>query len=298
MSVDVWERYWAAGGFGPASGCLPGAAPDIDAAQKTVWTDFVKPLRRGARVLDLATGDGVVLARMRASRPDLKLIGVDSSPALPRAPKGIALRPGVVMESLPFADASFDAISSQFGFEYGDTGRIAVEVARVSRPAGRLAIIVHDADGPIVAHNSARRDALGWALDTWLDRARSLVAARRVAAIETPSLFREAPAEARRLFPDQSAAHEVTSAILQTLDLGRRAPPAQSLEVLGTLEARARNEIGRIDQLCLAARDSVGIERMAGDLRDAGFEIEQPDRLRERPGARPFAWLLRARGRG
>jgi SAM-dependent methyltransferase len=45
-------------------------------------------------------------------------------------------------ESLPFPDASFDAVTSQFGLMFMDRPRALAEMRRVLRPGGRLAVAV------------------------------------------------------------------------------------------------------------------------------------------------------------
>lgn len=293
-SEAAWADFWRHGGAGPESGCLPLALRAIDAVQTQVWQDLARSLRRGARVLDLATGDGAVLGKMRRARSDLKLTGVDSSPVLPRGARGIELKPSTPMEDLPFADRAFDLVTSQFGFEYGDTERISRQIYRVLRPDGSFAFIVHHAEGRIVGHNAGRAEVLAWASreSGILEKAEGLVRARAVANIATPALFRDAPTEARRRFPAQSAGEEFLTAVLQTLELGRRARARESLEVLATLRAKADNEISRIEALRGAARTQDGIIRLAEQLRSAGLEVREPTALREDGEGQPFAWHL------
>lgn len=300
MSEDsrkTWADFWRAGGAGPESGCLPKALSRIDTAQRGVWADAARKLPRRARVLDLATGDGAVLGKVRDARPDLILVGVDSSPKLPRNPRGVVLHTGIAMEDLPFKDASFDLVTSQFGFEYGDTARAATEVARVLKPGCAFAFIVHHADGPIVAHNAARRGAITWAVaeSGLLERARALASARARADIPTPQSFHRAVAEARASFTNQPVAAEFAQAVLQTLELGRGRPSAQSLEVLKTLEAKGHNEIARISALRAAACGAEKIELLLKQLSTAGLEPAPVQLLHEEGSSHPFAWHLSGR---
>lgn len=294
---EIWGRFWEARRPGDGTSCPAGALQEIHAAQRHLWQAFARSLSKGARVLDLGTGNGVVLANMAAVRPDLKLIGVDSSPTLPAAAKGISLRAGVAMERLPFPDGRFDVVTSQFGFEYGETAAASLEVARVLKAGGAVRFIVHHRSGPILAHNAPRREALHWALaeSGYLRQARALAAARASAAIPTPVAFQEAPREARRLFPGEAVAAEFLAAVLETLERSRGHPPGEALEVLKALEDKAENEIGRIDSLAGAACDGEGIELLAGRLRAAGLDVEASTELFEPQAARPLAWLVRGR---
>jgi len=294
--TDRWADYWAGSG-GRSGGCLPNAAGGARAALDRLWRDFARDLPAKARLLDLATGDGAVPRTIRAARRDLVLTGVDSAPALPPAPAGIRLQAGVAMERLPFADAAFDAVTSQFGIEYGDVARIAAEAARVLKVGGRLRAAVHHAAGAIVGHNLGRRDALGWAVGEsgLLDRGRRLAAARAAAALPTPRSFRAAIEQARTSFPGQTAAAEFAAAVADTLDMGASRPPRETLEVLATLEARGRAEIARLDALAKAARDEEGIGRLADALGAAGLAVSPPRPLAESPsGGGVIAWVVDA----
>jgi FAD/FMN-containing dehydrogenase/SAM-dependent methyltransferase len=94
----------------------------------------------GTRLLDVGCGSGLtlVLAAQRGAIP----VGLDISPGL----LGVArerlpdadLREGD-MEYLPFADATFDAVTGVNAFQFaGDPQRALREAARVTRPGGRV----------------------------------------------------------------------------------------------------------------------------------------------------------------
>lgn len=289
---DVWTRYWSSPGAKGGAGCLPNAAGPVEAAQRQVWQAFARTFPRGARLLDLATGNGIVLGWIAAVRPDLKLVGVDSAAALPPAPKGVKLHAGVRFERLPFKDASFDAGASQFGIEYGDAAAAAAELARVLRPGAPVRFIVHHAGGPILAHNQARRDALLWAVgpEGWLAKAKAFASAG--AALPVPPAFRSAPEEAQRLFPQQSVAAEFAVGIVQRLELVRIRGGREALALLEAMEEEAAGEIGRIGLLEQAARDEAGAAALAAACAEAGFDMEPPGTLPSSHPGRPLAWLL------
>jgi SAM-dependent methyltransferase len=258
-----------------------------------LWTSFAAALPKRARVLDLGTGSGAVLKRLKAARPDLALTGVDSSPRLPRPPKGISLRTGVAMEALPFRSGEFDGVVSQFGFEYGETATISLEAARVAKPNAPILLMVHRRDGAIVEHNLRRLEALSWILDQseYLKKARALVRARRSIALPTPVLFQSAPAEMTQRFPGQTVGAEFLTAVYQTLQLGLGGPVEAALDTLDALESNARNEISRIESLDQAARGKQEIEQLIEELTNAGFSMQPAESISERSG-RPIAWRI------
>ena len=295
---EAWNDFWAADRHG--GGCLAASAEwhAIEAAQRRIWKEFVKPIPRGGRVLDLATGNGVVMGWLLAERRDLRPVGVDLASHLPRPPKGARSRGGVAMEALPFPDDSQDAVVSQFGVEYGDLTRVAREIGRVLKKGGRLGLITHRLDGPILAHNRPRRDGLRWALEELelISKARAGLALRHLGILVPPALA-AAPQEAASRYGAGSAAWEFAEAIVQTLNLGRHDSARNVLDTLDTLETKARNEIGRIDSLETACQATADLGRLEQLFVTNGLHLETREAVHEPYATRPFAdaWFLRYR---
>lgn len=285
-----WAAYWERPNGGP-SASLADLPPATRAVLDQPWRELANALPRKARLLDLATGGGIVLEQLRAVRPDLRLIGVDAAPRLPvRA--GMELRGGVDIAALPFPDGRFGAVTSRFGLEYASVPETAAtEAARVLDPGGKIVFVLHHAQSPIVRHNAGRLAALRWAaIDSlWLDKAMNYARTRQMATLPVPPALRTAPAEANRLFPGQSAAWEVLTGTLQLLDL--TSGPA-SVTGLADLRERALHEIGRIEDLMSAARTADDIAVIPAALGEAGVVAEAVRTLDEAGGA-PLAWLLR-----
>ncbi len=103
----------------------------------------------GDRVLDVACGTGVV-ARFVVDRvqPGGAVVGLDVNEGMLAVARRKA--PGVewiesAAEALPFGDAAFDAVVSQFGIMFFDDRRQAIrEMVRVLQPGGRLAVAAWD----------------------------------------------------------------------------------------------------------------------------------------------------------
>jgi demethylmenaquinone methyltransferase/2-methoxy-6-polyprenyl-1,4-benzoquinol methylase len=98
----------------------------------------------GARVLDVATGTGMVAAELLA-RGDCSVVGIDQSAEMLSAARArFAGEERVVLiegqaEALPFAGESFDALTFTYLLRYVDDPRATMrELARVVRPGGRV----------------------------------------------------------------------------------------------------------------------------------------------------------------
>ena len=68
------------------------------------------------------------------------------------------------MEHLPFADASFDYVCSQFGIEYAERPAAWHEALRVLKPSGRLHCVVHHADSIVTKIAAQERAHSEWLL--------------------------------------------------------------------------------------------------------------------------------------
>ncbi|HKA23521.1 MAG TPA: methyltransferase domain-containing protein [Candidatus Eisenbacteria bacterium] len=102
-------------------------------------------VRSGQRVLDVACGTGVV--SITAARLGCKVTGLDLTPELLEHARENAKIGGFAIdfhegdvEDLPFPDASYDAVLSQFGHMFAPRPAVALgEMLRVLKPGGTIA---------------------------------------------------------------------------------------------------------------------------------------------------------------
>ncbi|HWF74563.1 MAG TPA: class I SAM-dependent methyltransferase [Solirubrobacteraceae bacterium] len=107
--------------------------------------------RPGERVLDVATGTGMV-AEALARRSGCEIVALDQSEAMlvgarARLERDPALAARITLvrgeaERLPFADAEFDALTFTYLLRYVDDREATMrELARVVKPGGRIGMI-------------------------------------------------------------------------------------------------------------------------------------------------------------
>jgi demethylmenaquinone methyltransferase/2-methoxy-6-polyprenyl-1,4-benzoquinol methylase len=100
-------------------------------------------LQPGMKLLDLATGTGVVArAAAEVTHDPESVIGMDPSIGMLTSGKTASAKVQAPAESLPFASASFDRITIGFAMRhFADLGVVFDECHRVLRPGGKLMIM-------------------------------------------------------------------------------------------------------------------------------------------------------------
>jgi ubiquinone/menaquinone biosynthesis C-methylase UbiE len=136
--AEAWERW--------------GPAVRAQSAAATQWIVELAGVREGMAVLDLAGGTGdPALALARRVGPGGRVVTTDLVPGALELTARAARAAGLAqlrtepadMEALPFADASFDAVTCRLGLMFCPRPAVALaEARRVLRPGGRAAFVV------------------------------------------------------------------------------------------------------------------------------------------------------------
>jgi ubiquinone/menaquinone biosynthesis C-methylase UbiE len=125
------------------------------------------PVQPGQRVLDVACGAGFLLRAYREAGAEV--VGVDLSEAMLREAQktlGPSVSPGRLVladaAGLPFAHEVFDLVTCKLAFHYfPNPGQVLVEMARVCRRSGSVAVIDRvAADDPVLAEAHNRLEKL------------------------------------------------------------------------------------------------------------------------------------------
>ena len=141
MQADPFAQFKAAQREGWAL-FVPLEAYTTPAAARLV--EFA-PVQRGRKVLDVACGTGVVA--VTAARAGAQVKALDLSPVLLERAHWNADMAGVKIEftegdaeALPYPDAAFDVVLSQYGHMFAPRPEVVVaEMLRVLKPGGQIA---------------------------------------------------------------------------------------------------------------------------------------------------------------
>ncbi|PWF42503.1 class I SAM-dependent methyltransferase [Massilia glaciei] len=292
----VWSRYWS---HGVAHSCGGSYGNRYEGALARHWRDAFGALAPGARALDIATGNGALPRLLLDFDPDgaLSCDAVDlATPApqwleaLPAARRArLRFHGGVAAEALPFADAQFDLVMSQYGLEYTELARSVPEILRVLAPGGRVALVAHHREARPVLLAEAELGHLEWLARPHglLETAAALLGPMALAATEEgrAALAADAAANAARARFNElqkeatglAAASACPDALLETREAlgailgiasGQGAPAAR--EAMGALRAELADSALRLRELRHYALDEAGARRLCADLAGAG----------------------------
>ena len=271
---EAWTAFWQ----DPASGqqCIRGA-PDVTHALRAHWSSFAASLAPGARVLDLGCGAGAAAAAIVAAGHDLHVTGIDFATVPPAADARIRLLSDTAMEQLPFADGSFDAAASQFGFEYGRTHKTARQLARVLAPAAKFSFIVHHAGSTVVAANRARLDAIRTVHEPDM-RAAFLAGSAFALGAKLSCLQREHPADA------------LVGELSRVLPIRAKDDSRKRIAAWRAVEEALWPErivLEALDACCVAPEE---LDGWLGPLRQ--FCVVAPPAILRKPNGNPIAWRI------
>jgi len=312
--AGAWDRYWSYGHLHSFSQVADG---NYAGAVAEFWDSVFSELPDGSRILDIATGNGALplLALDKAVQGSraFTLHGTDiaaiapaeqvSDPALRSRLAAISFHPRTPAESLPFADGSFDLVTSQFGLEYSDPEQSIPEVARVLRPGGRLALIVHHQDSAAVTAARAETAQLGFVIDDnrLFLKARNLLRAQAENRAGKHSRNAKEPSKvARKRKALDDAVSRIEQAgreqshnrmllgplnyVREVLAMRDRIGPAQALDWLDEARQRVEASRERLRAMQAAARSESAMASLSEMLVAAGAQAPEMGALHETNG--------------
>ncbi len=165
---EHWDKYWRSGSLTSLGSEY---SQNYQGAYLAHWHSIFDALPAGARVLDIATGNGAIpllfLQAMAQQHKALELLATDLSSVVNKAAiQGLVTNPALPWDSLsvfsgvnntelPFDNAEIDVITSQYGFEYSPRKPTLDEICRVLKPAGKVYLVCHSTDSTIIQTNKS-----------------------------------------------------------------------------------------------------------------------------------------------
>ena len=308
----AWDEYWR---LSRETSALKGGGP-LDEVLARFWQRILgRPLAAGARLLDIACGNGAVTAAAvgtgAGSAGGMGLFGIDRAEEAVRAYRArFPAGTGVAGDArrLPFRDRCFDLVASQFGIEYAGEAAFG-EAARVTAPGGLLAAVVHRTEGDVYRECAANAAAMARVSASGILPAAREVFRRGASASRgqgSRAAFRDADA---RL----AAAVRQVEGVLAEFGAGVAGGTVQRLyqdlaHMYGRIAAYDPAEVaawadhmareieaysGRMDAALEAAMDGDGIARAAAQCEAGGLAVlAREELLVGLEGGEPAAWVL------
>jgi len=159
LNAAQWSAYWRSGAVTTFQDIFSG---NYDRDVADFWRECFAGLDSGARMVDLACGNGALALLAAAWRRDqgaqFEIDAVDYAEIAPppdpdnRAlAEGIGFYAGRRLESTGLNEGAYQLAVSQFGLEYGETESALAEVNRILAATGAtLAVICHHEGSDIV----------------------------------------------------------------------------------------------------------------------------------------------------
>ncbi len=307
FDVEAWSVTWQ-------STAVTSFGPDLPSGYDGAFLAFWQRQARGPldHLVDLACGNGALAwlfdDLLNRDVPRTRITGVDGAriapfEALGRAPqdhRAIQFFGNTPLERLPFGDGTFDLAVSQYGVEYSDLGASIPEIARILKPSGRVAFIMHDRDGWLVRSATAPVHDYQMILDH-VDAPEIILELARLCRAAGARPDEPATAgEYRRLMGRLDVTTQAFTSLYQRnpdikpvlvykSKLNQAFQEATKPEVERKLDLRAfladartalRHNIARIEDLARIALDEEGRQRLCALLRKEGFSVNEMGPLR------------------
>jgi len=310
--VQSWNDYWQ-GAAGPTARKRGGVN---HTAFPSIWSqalgEFVTAHPDG-KVLDIGTGDGVVLAYLEQV-PGSKLENVSAVDVSEHAIAGMQRRfpavTGVVADAadIPLESGQFDLVTSQFGIDHAGPKAID-EAIRLLAPGGSLFFLMYIRPGELYRECTTAIDALqrvqqsgfvplarefftaGFAAVQGADRAPYDAAAKKLnpAIRELEAVLQE---HGEHVAGDMLAYLHST---VQTMH--SRIQHYNPDEVLAWLDAIGKElsqHLQRMTSMHDAALDPDAFDQLCKRLEEAGLSVDNAAPLKMSEDELPVAWVLQA----
>jgi len=292
-----WSSFWQQGFITTFGRSKPA---NYDGVVRDFWREKFVDLPVGARILDIATGNGAIAmlaAEVNGERGKGFAIAATDLAEINRSllvkeemrqlRDSIEFHSRTPCEKQPFDDDHFNFVSSQFGFEYSNIAQTIPELHRILVTGGQFVAISHHTESELIKAAKVELEVYEYALDSlemfanvceYFDALGDIsdspkkVAARLKKLQPMTRRINESVASLRQRFPNEECAHEIISAIGYLARGARRATEHERRDAVsaaatdfGFAQARLRDMVG-------AALDREDTELLAVTAKEAGFD--------------------------
>ena len=305
-----WKDYWKEDRI---ASCIP----ERESTAKEIsdrWIEMFTELPDGARVLDVATGNGVLLTHAASAAErvgkNYVLTGVDLAEIdpirylsnLPAGLREARFIGGIAAESLPFSDAEFDVVVSQYGLEYADLDKALAEVERVLATGGRLIWLAHSAESSVVEQNRDQGAQVEFLLAPGgpIHAMRQLITKiRKQKSLEyAGKRLQSALVDAEqycRAHPPAQIVHEVCTVLADTAHRWQSFHPDDLDRMLGDSRKRLIAHRQRINDLLAAVMSPERLATVRACLCKPGWNGVSVEEVRVGSDSSPIGVLIQAR---
>lgn len=316
-----WTKVWSQGYM---TSCVGAFEDNYEGPICALWQAFFAGLPPGARVLDVATGNGAVaLIAAETSRDrglDLEIHGIDLADIDP--PANVPLHRSLLetihfhcrapAEETGFEDGWFQGVASQYGIEYAKLDVAVPEMFRLLAPAGITCFVLHHVDSVVVrasrveladAHVLVESDLFGGAqaLMEYVAGAQTPEERRLLAADpeaeKRRSAFNAAAAKVDAALHASTEPEFLTTAMTYVAEAWKLLQSGQGKTGLAQLAASRQlleSNVQRLEDLLEAAQNQRGLEKICQLMDETGFEAITREEIRH-DADRLMGWKLTAR---
>ncbi|RBP53293.1 class I SAM-dependent methyltransferase [Arenicella xantha] len=293
---NPWSLYWSADRL---HSCVAQATDQDQTVLNELWRSFAQSLDSGAKVLDLATGNGAVASAMLAVRSDLDIDAVDKASIDPTSYlsgqenlAAVRFHADTDLFEMPFELSTFDAITSQFGIEYAGFSEASSTVLSLLKPGGRFRYVVHHSQSDIIASSRVKVTELeqltqvNGLLDTLIKVLRRETDFNELEQLGAAYLEQD-------IVRTEAVSGQVFLGI-EKIASGLQLRPKESIELGVAMNLRVRSELSRLQQLLAAGRsEDEMLAWQQGLLSDAGISASfEPIVIDRQESLYLLGWLV------
>jgi len=274
---DAWSLYWQGG---HQESCIANNSAEDQFILSDIWQEFAVSLAHNSTVLDLATGNGSVPNNLLSFNELLQITAVDRADINPQKhieENSLLLKvlfmPNIDITQLPFNEATFDAITSQFGLEYSALNLSTNELIRVLKPQGHFLFIMHHKDSEVVVPARAKVKEFELLFDSGLlDSFESFL--NGDINLEQLNTVGEKILTEHCMIKSEAITGQIFTAIDKLIQLkGQGKDITELMTIYSTMKSRILAEMSRLKQLISVSLSEDDVMALCNSLEELGANV-------------------------